>query len=155
PEMGRRPAARHRSPLPRDRRTHRRFHRHRHPYQPVAPARSRGLPAGARAGPNHRPERRRMTSTLRIAVPNKGRLKSPSVELLRAAGLSFEVGERALSVRVDNADIDLLFVRTEDVPELVADEVADLGITGVDLLAEYGGDLNVLLELGYGKCRLA
>lgn len=96
-----------------------------------------------------------MTSTLRIAVPNKGRLKSPSVELLRAAGLSFEVGERALSVRVDNADIDLLFVRTEDVPELVADEVADLGITGVDLLAEYGGDLNVLLELGYGKCRLA
>jgi len=96
-----------------------------------------------------------MTSTLRIAVPNKGRLKSPSVELLRAAGLSFEVGERALSVRVDNADIDLLFVRTEDVPELVADEVADLGITGVDLLAEYGGDLNVMLELGYGKCRLA
>jgi ATP phosphoribosyltransferase len=96
-----------------------------------------------------------MTDTLRLAVPNKGRLKSPSVELLQAAGLRFEATDRALSVRVDNADIDLLFVRTEDVPELVADGVADLGITGVDLLAEFGEDLEVVLELGYGRCRLA
>lgn len=96
-----------------------------------------------------------MTSPLRIAVPNKGRLKAPSVELLKAAGLSFEVGERALSVRVDNADIDLLFLRTEDIPELVADGVADLGITGIDLLSEHDFDLEVVLELGYGKCRLA
>lgn len=96
-----------------------------------------------------------MTDTLRIAVPNKGRLKHPTTELLSAAGLAFESTERSLSVRVRNADIDLLFVRTEDIAELVADDVADLGITGVDLLAEFGAELEVLLELGYGHCRLA
>lgn len=96
-----------------------------------------------------------MNPNLRLAVPNKGRLKNPSVDLLRAAGLSFEATERALSVHVDNADIDLLFVRTEDIPELVSDGVADLGITGIDLLTEFGGEQEVLVELGFGRCRLA
>lgn len=94
-------------------------------------------------------------TTLRVAVPNKGRLKAPAADLLAAAGLVFEATDRALSVRVDNADMDLLFVRTEDVAELVADGVADLGITGVDLLAEYGADLAVVKELGFGRCHLA
>lgn len=96
-----------------------------------------------------------MSELVRIAVPNKGRLRAPAIELLQAAGLAFEASDRALSVRVTNADIDLLFVRTEDVPEFVADGVADLGITGVDLLAESGAGLDVLLELGFGRCRLA
>lgn len=96
-----------------------------------------------------------MTDILRLAVPNKGRLKNPAIELLSDAGLAFEATDRALSVRVENADIDLLFVRTEDIPELVSDGVADLGITGVDLMAEYGQELDVVLELGFGRCRLA
>lgn len=96
-----------------------------------------------------------MSGTLNVALPNKGRLKTPTLDLLTAAGLSFEAGERALSVAVDNADIELLFVRTEDIAELVADGVADIGITGVDLLAEAGSSLDVLLNLGYGRCRLA
>ncbi len=95
------------------------------------------------------------TARLRLAVPNKGRLRNPTTELLTAAGLAFEANDRALSVSVANADIDLLFVRTEDIAELIADGVADLGITGVDLLDEYGAELDVLLELGYGRCRLA
>ena len=96
-----------------------------------------------------------MSDPVRLAVPNKGRLKQPSIDLLNAAGLSFEVTERALAVLVGNADIELLFVRTEDIPELVSDGVADLGITGVDLLTEFNGDLEVLVDLGYGRCRLA
>lgn len=96
-----------------------------------------------------------MSTTLKLAVPNKGRLQNPTVELLHAAGLSFEATDRALSVAVDNADVQLLFVRTEDIPELVQDGVADLGITGMDLLAEAGTHLEVLLTLGYGRCRLA
>ena len=92
---------------------------------------------------------------IRLAVPNKGRLQQPTIELMRAAGLFFETTDRALSVMARNADIELLFVRTEDVPELVNDGVADLGITGQDLLAEYGTDLQVLAELAYGHCRLA
>lgn len=93
--------------------------------------------------------------TLSIAVPNKGRLKEPSTQLLRDAGLAFEITDRALSVPVRNADVELLFVRTEDIPELVSDGVARLGITGIDLLAERGIELETLVELGYGHCALA
>jgi ATP phosphoribosyltransferase len=95
-----------------------------------------------------------MTPGFRLAVPNKGRLKEPSTSLLRQAGLVFEQHERALSVPVRNVDLELLFVRTEDVPELVVDGVAELGITGLDLLAETGADVDVVAELGYGRCRL-
>lgn len=94
------------------------------------------------------------TRILRLAIPNKGRLRDTTASLLGDAGLKFEKSDRALSVRVRNADLDLLFVRTEDIPELVADGTADLGITGQDLLAEYGADLPVLAELGFGHCRL-
>jgi ATP phosphoribosyltransferase len=92
--------------------------------------------------------------TLRLAVPNKGRLEDPSATLLRESGLAYEKTERALSVRARNIDIELLFVRTDDVCELVADGVADLGITGLDLLAEAALPLQVITDLGYGRCRL-
>ncbi len=92
---------------------------------------------------------------IRLAMPNKGRLQQPTVDLMRTAGLAFETTDRALSVTARNADVELLFVRTEDVPELVNDGVADLGITGQDLLAEFGTGLEVLAELAYGHCRLA
>ncbi|MDF1596472.1 MAG: ATP phosphoribosyltransferase [Acidimicrobiia bacterium] len=95
-----------------------------------------------------------MTRTLRLAVPNKGRLEQPTATLLRDAGLVFEKTERALSVVVHNVDLELLFVRADDIPEMVADGVAELGITGQDLLAEHGNGLPVLAELGYGRCRL-
>ncbi|MBT8214036.1 MAG: ATP phosphoribosyltransferase [Acidimicrobiia bacterium] len=92
--------------------------------------------------------------TLRIAVPNKGRLSEPTIRLLRDAGLQFEKTDRALSVPVRNGDLQVLFVRADDVPELLTDGVADLGITGLDLLSEFDGSADVLLELGYGRCRL-
>jgi ATP phosphoribosyltransferase len=93
--------------------------------------------------------------TFSLAVPNKGRLKDPSVRLLTDAGLRFETTDRALSVPVRNVDMELLFVRTDDIAELVSDRVADAGITGVDLIAEHGNGLETLVELGYGRCRLA
>ncbi len=95
-----------------------------------------------------------MTELLRIAVPNKGRLKDPAVALLRDAGLMFEKTERALSVRVWNASIELLFVRTDDIAELLVDGVADLGITGQDLLANFNAEFETLVELEMGRCSL-
>jgi ATP phosphoribosyltransferase len=95
-----------------------------------------------------------VTGTLRIAVPNKGRLEEPAAALLASAGLRFERTTRNLSVPVHGAEIELLFVRTEDVPELVADGVADLGISGLDLVEEAGLAVEVLVELGFGRCRL-
>ena len=95
-----------------------------------------------------------MTAPLRLAVPNKGRLAEPAVELLRGAGLEFELSERRLSAAVRNADIELLFVRTEDVAEYVDDGLVELGLTGADLVAEHGGELNAVLPLGFGACSL-
>ena len=92
---------------------------------------------------------------MRLAIPIKGRLELATASLLRQAGLRYEQTDRALSVPVQNIDVELLFVRTEDICELVLDGAATLGITGLDLLAETGADLAVLARLGYGRCRLS
>jgi ATP phosphoribosyltransferase len=89
-----------------------------------------------------------------LAVPNKGRLVEPTLRLLHDAGLVFEERDRSLVSRVENVALDILFVRTNDVVEFVRDAVADLGITGADLLAESEVDLPVVRALGYGRCRL-
>jgi ATP phosphoribosyltransferase len=95
-----------------------------------------------------------MNGPLRVALPNKGRLAEPAVTLLRSAGLEFELSERRLTAPVTNADLELLFVRTEDVAEYVADGLVELGITGADLVAEHGGPLRSILPLGFGACSL-
>ena len=95
-----------------------------------------------------------MTRRLRLAIPNKGRLVEPTVRLLRDAGLIFETGERALVARVQNFDLDILFVRTNDIVEFVSDGVAELGVTGLDLVAESGTKVPQVHNLGYGRCRL-
>jgi ATP phosphoribosyltransferase len=96
-----------------------------------------------------------MRDRLRLAIPNKGRLVEPTLSLLHASGLMFEEHDRSLVARVTNQPLDILFVRTGDVVEFVADGVADAGVTGADILAEAGADLPILARLGYGRCRLA
>ena len=96
-----------------------------------------------------------MTERLRLAVPNKGRMVEPTLHLLHDAGLVFEEHDRSLVSLVQNFELDILFVRTNDVIEFVGDGVADLGITGIDLLTETGAELPRIRELGYARCRLA
>jgi ATP phosphoribosyltransferase len=96
-----------------------------------------------------------MTERLRLAVPNKGRMVEPTLRLLHDAGLVFDEHDRSLVARVQNFDLDILFVRTNDIIEFVGDGVADLGITGIDLLTETGAELPRVRDLGYGRCRLA
>jgi len=96
-----------------------------------------------------------MTRRLRLAIPNKGRMVEPTLRLLHDAGLVFEEHDRSLVALVQNYELDILFVRTNDVIEFVGDGVADLGITGLDLLSETGTDLPQVRTLGYGRCRLA
>ena len=95
-----------------------------------------------------------MRDRLRLAIPNKGRLLESTLSLLHDAGLVFEAHDRSLVARVQNHPLDILFVRTNDVVEFVADGVAEVGITGGDILAESGVDLPKLKDLGYGRCRL-
>jgi ATP phosphoribosyltransferase len=91
---------------------------------------------------------------LLVAVPSKGRMAPPALELLAAAGLRFEAGERALHVPCQNAPVDLLLVRPHDIPEYVQDGVVHIGITGANLVVEAEADVVTLAELGFAACTL-
>jgi ATP phosphoribosyltransferase len=92
---------------------------------------------------------------LRIAVPSKGRLREPAIELLHDAGLGPETpGDRALAFPCRNAPVEALLVRADDVPEYVQDGVVDCGITGLDIVGESGANVRELARLGFGGCTL-
>ena len=91
---------------------------------------------------------------LLVAVPSKGRMAPPALELLAAAGLRFEAGERALHVPCQNAPVDLLLVRPHDIPEYVQDGVVHVGITGANLVEEARADVVRLADLGFARCTL-
>ncbi|MXR42953.1 ATP phosphoribosyltransferase [Halobaculum sp. WSA2] len=92
---------------------------------------------------------------MRIAVPNKGRLHEPTIDLLERAGLHIEnTADRQLYADTVDPDVSVLFARAADIPEYVADGAADVGITGLDQARESGHDLVDLLDLEYGRCRL-
>jgi ATP phosphoribosyltransferase len=90
----------------------------------------------------------------RIALPNKGRLAEGARDLLERAGLAFEMRDRALQANL-GSDFVALFVNARDIPEFVADGAADFGITGGDIVAESGRPVTALLDLRFGRCRLA
>lgn len=91
---------------------------------------------------------------LRLAVPSKGRLAQPALTLLQEAGFRFEPTDRRLFAPCDNFELDLLYVRTEDIAEYTQDGVVDLGITGSNLVLESAADVEERLELGFGRCSL-
>jgi ATP phosphoribosyltransferase len=92
---------------------------------------------------------------MRVAVPNKGRLHEPSVDLLERAGLPIEsTADRKLYADTVDPDVTVLFARAADIPEYVADGAAAVGITGRDQAVESGTDLVELVDLEFGRCRL-
>lgn len=94
--------------------------------------------------------------TLRLGVPNKGRLNERTIELLRKSGL--DLGEdigRKLYVKVANQDLEVMFVRAQDIPGFIAAGAIDMGITGLDELAESGHELVNALNLEFGYCHLS
>jgi ATP phosphoribosyltransferase len=91
---------------------------------------------------------------LKIALPNKGRLSEEVRELFGDAGLEVRGrGDRALTASL-GGEFEAIFVRAQDIPEFVADGAADAGVTGFDLVTESGRDLQSLLDLEFGRCRL-
>jgi ATP phosphoribosyltransferase len=91
---------------------------------------------------------------LRIALPNKGRLADETRELFEDAGLPVKArGERALTASL-GGEYEAIFVRAQDIPEFVADGAADAGVTGWDLVCESERELQVRLDLDFGRCRL-
>jgi ATP phosphoribosyltransferase len=92
---------------------------------------------------------------IRIAMPNKGRLADGARELLERAGLEFESRDARSLQAALGADFLALFVRAQDIPEFVADGAADVGITGRDLIDESQRAVEPLMDLQFGRCRLA
>ena len=91
---------------------------------------------------------------LKIALPNKGRLADDTRELFADAGLEVRSrGDRALTASL-GGEFEAIFVRAQDIPEFVADGAADAGVTGWDLVAESERDLDALLDLEFGRCRI-
>lgn len=91
---------------------------------------------------------------LRLAIPNKGRLNEDARSLLADAGLEVRASSERALVASLGGEFEAIFVRAQDIPELVADGSADVGITGWDLVQESGRDLESRLDLGFGRCRL-
>ena len=83
-------------------------------------------------------------------------LLAKAIELLAKAGIDLgeDVGRR-LYIRARNQDIEVLFLRAQDIPEFVATGAIDIGITGQDQVAEAGAQLEQVLELRFGYCHMA
>lgn len=101
---------------------------------------------------------------LRIAIQKSGRLADPARDLLARAGLSFRESRDRLFCYGESLPIDLLLVRDDDIPGLIAEGVCDLGIVGRNVLAEQaeervtrgqGEVYRELRALGFGRCRLS
>jgi len=91
---------------------------------------------------------------MRVALPNKGRLSEQALDLFEQAGLRAAfAADRALMASLGD-EFQAIFVRTQDIPEYVADGAAELGVTGADCVAESGREVTEILDLGFGSCRL-
>lgn len=96
-----------------------------------------------------------METTLRIALQKKGRLHDDSMALMKEAGIKFNLGSGRLIASATGYPVEALFLRDDDIPQTVADGVADLGVVGENEYAEKGFELEIVKRLGFSKCRLS
>ena len=92
---------------------------------------------------------------LRIAIQKSGRLSEKSLEIVHSCGIDFNADGRVLREVASNFPLEFLFVRDDDIPTYVADDVADIGIVGRNEVDESGYDLEVVRDLGFAACRLS
>lgn len=89
-----------------------------------------------------------------FAVPKKGRLYELVIQLLSGADIQFIRKQRLDIANVSNFPMAIVFLPAADIPKFVAEGNVDIGITGQDMIAEACVDVDVLLELEFGKCNL-
>lgn len=93
---------------------------------------------------------------LRIAVQTKGRLFDDSMNLISEAGIKFsDSGKRKLLAESRNFPMEALYLRDDDIPQAVADGVADVGVVGENEVLEKKMKVNIVKRLGFSKCRLS
>jgi ATP phosphoribosyltransferase len=99
-------------------------------------------------------ENRKM-SKLKIAIQKSGRLSENSKSLLEECGIKFSNGISVLKTTARNFPIELLFLRDDDIPQYVEQQVADIGILGENMVFEKNKDVKVIEQLGFAQCRLS
>ena len=92
---------------------------------------------------------------LRIAIQTKGRLNEQSIDLLHELGIDVDAAKRKFLSKASNFPIEVLYLRDDDIPQVVANGTAALGIVGLNEVAERGCDVEVVTKLGFGGCRIS
>lgn len=92
---------------------------------------------------------------LKIAIQKSGRLYEDSVGLLKECGIDFSNSLNKLRTEAHNFPLEILFLRDDDIPQYVADKVADIGIVGENVVMEKQKHVKTFERLGFGKCRLS
>jgi ATP phosphoribosyltransferase len=101
---------------------------------------------------------------LKLAVQKSGRLTDPSLDLLTRCGLKLSRGKDQLMGFGENMPLDVLFVRDDDIPDLVQEDVCDLGLVGLNVLEEnrlelasrgHAARFQQVRTLDFGRCRLS
>ena len=94
-------------------------------------------------------------SKLKIAIQKKGRLSENSHRLLEECGIKFSNGADVLKTSAINFPVEILFLRDDDIPQYVEQQVADIGIIGENMVFEKNKDVNIIEQLGFAHCRLS
>lgn len=94
-------------------------------------------------------------SKLKIAIQKSGRLYEESLQLLKDCGIDYNNGKDQLKVDVSNFPLEIYFLRNSDIPQYVADGVVDVAIVGENLLIEKEKDIDVVVRLGFSKCKVS
>lgn len=92
---------------------------------------------------------------LRIAIQAKGRLNEDTMSLLKDAGIDVAQSKRKLVARAKGFPIEVLYLRDDDIPQAVHMGVADVGIVGLNEVAERQMKVDEVMRLGFGSCRIS
>ncbi len=92
---------------------------------------------------------------LRIAIQTKGRLNEQSIALLKEIGIDVDGAKRKFLSKAANFPIEVLYLRDDDIPQVVANGTAALGIVGMNEVQERGCKVDVVAKLGFGGCRIS
>lgn len=92
---------------------------------------------------------------LKIAVQKSGRLSEKSLQLIAECDIKFEQGKRKLIAASQDFPIDALYLRDDDIPQYVADGVADIGIVGENEVLEKDKNVKIVKRMGFAKCRIS
>ena len=92
---------------------------------------------------------------LKIAIQKSGRLSEKSLKLLEECGIKVNNGTGTLKSKASNFPMELLFLRDDDIPQYVEQQVADIGILGENGVFESEKDVAIVEQLGFAGCRLS